>query len=107
MHGRLKKDLDDRIADNLPELPEKKYFFNRTVEFLEGRMKALNKYMKQIILIYEAIENPILQKFLKIDVNFDPNYEYSPIPFDKPNTWLIRGGDALDIEGYNMFWDLP
>lgn len=41
--------------------------------------------MKQIILIYEAIENPILQKFLKIDVNFDPNYEYSPIPFDKSN----------------------
>ena len=58
-------------------------------------------------MIYEAIENPILQKFLKIDVNFDPNYEYAPIAFDKPNTKLIRGGDALDIEGFNMFRDLP
>lgn len=72
-------------------------------------MKSLHKYMKQIILIYEAIENPILQKFIKIDVNFDPNYEYAPIPHDKPNSniALIKEGDQFDIEGYQMFKDLP
>jgi hypothetical protein len=42
-------------------------------------MKALNKYLKQIILIYEAIESPILQRFLEIDTNFNPNYEYESI----------------------------
>lgn len=60
MNNWLRWDLDDRIVDNLPELPEKKYFFNKTAEFLDTWMKALHKYMKQIILIYEAIENPIL-----------------------------------------------
>ena len=45
-------------------------------------MRALNKYVKSIILIYEAIENPILQRFLEIDTNFNPNYEYEPIEID-------------------------
>jgi len=39
----------------------------------------LNKYLKFIILIYEAIENPILQRFLEIDTNYNPNYEYESI----------------------------
>jgi hypothetical protein len=45
-------------------------------------MRSLNKYVKSIILIYEAIENPILQRFLEIDTNFNPNYEYEPIEVD-------------------------
>lgn len=45
-------------------------------------MRALNKYIKSIILIYEAIENPILQRFLEIDTLFNPNYEYEPIDVD-------------------------
>lgn len=42
-------------------------------------MRGLNKYVKFIILIYEAIESPILQRFLEIDTNFNPNYEYETI----------------------------
>ena len=42
-------------------------------------MRALNRYVKNFILIYEAIENPILQRFLEIDTNFNPNYEYETI----------------------------
>lgn len=45
-------------------------------------MRSLNKYIKSIILIYEAIENPILQRFLEIDTLFNPNYEYEPIDVD-------------------------
>jgi len=48
-------------------------------------------------LIYEAIESPILQRFLEIDTNFDPNYEYSSI--DKP----INGvSESLFLEGDKM-----
>lgn len=85
MHRWLKRDLDPQTADNIPELPEKKFFFSKTEAFLDQRMKGLHKYVKALILIYEAIENPILQKFVKIDVNFDPNYEYSSIGFAKPS----------------------
>ena len=42
-------------------------------------MRALNKYLKLIILIYEAIESPILQRFIEIDTNYNPNYEYETI----------------------------
>ena len=49
------------------------------MQFVRERMRALNKYIKSIILIYEAIENPILQRFLEIDTNFNPNHEYEPI----------------------------
>jgi hypothetical protein len=56
----LKADLEFRAAENLPELPQKKLFFNKTMQFVRERMRALNKYIKSIILIYEAIENPIL-----------------------------------------------
>ena len=42
-------------------------------------MRSLNRYIKLIILIYEAIENPIIQRFLEIDTNFNPNYEYETI----------------------------
>lgn len=42
-------------------------------------MRALNRFIKLVILIYEAIENPILQRFLEIDTNFNPNYEYETI----------------------------
>ena len=79
MNNQLIKDLDPHTADNLPLMPEKKMFFSKNDAFLEIRMRELNKYLKQIILIYEAIENPILQKFFQIDVNFDQNYEYAPI----------------------------
>ena len=60
MHNRLLDDLDYRAADNLPDLPAKRMFFNKDQEFVKERHKLLNKYLKFIILIYEAIENPIL-----------------------------------------------
>ncbi len=63
-------------------MPQKKLFFNKNVQFVKDRMRALNKYIKSIILIYEAIENPILQRFLEIDTLFNPNYEYESIEVD-------------------------
>lgn len=78
----MKADLEFRAAENLPELPQKKLFFNKNAQFVKDRMRALNKYIKSIILIYEAIENPILQRFLEIDTLFNPNYEYEPIEVD-------------------------
>jgi hypothetical protein len=42
-------------------------------------MTMLNKYLKFLILIYEAIENPILQRFIEIDTKFDPDHEYGSI----------------------------
>ena len=60
MHNRLLDDLDYCAADNLPDLPAKRMFFNKDQEFVKERHKLLNKYLKFIILIYEAIENPIL-----------------------------------------------
>ena len=83
MHNRLLDDLDYRAADNLPDLPVKRVFFNKGQEFVKERHKLLNKYLKFIILIYEAIENPILQRFLEIDTNFNPRYEYDSIEIDK------------------------
>jgi hypothetical protein len=74
--------LEFRAAENLPELPQKKLFFNKNAQFVKDRMRSLNKYIKSIILIYEAIENPILQRFLEIDTLFNPNYEYEPIDVD-------------------------
>lgn len=82
-------------------------------------MRALNKYIKSIILIYEAIENPILQRFLEIDTLFNPNYEYEPIEVDpewrkKQRARLVQDdanndndfiGDvsSLFLEGDKMF----
>ena len=60
MHKRLQADMEYRAADNLPDLPAKRMFFNKENEFIKERLKYLNKYLKFIILIYEAIENPIL-----------------------------------------------
>ena len=74
--------MEFRAAENRPELPQKKLFFNKNVQFVKDRMRALNKYIKSIILIYEAIENPILQRFLEIDTLFNPNYEYESIEVD-------------------------
>ena len=65
-------------------------FFNKATEFIRERMRGLNKYVKSIILIYEAIENPILQRFLEIDTNFNPNYEYEPIDVMPPIEKMIR-----------------
>ncbi len=63
-------------------------------------MRALNRYIKLIILIYEAIENPIIQRFLEIDTNFNPNYEYETIDVgvvDNPSdeSSLFLEGDKL------------
>ncbi|CAI2364337.1 unnamed protein product [Moneuplotes crassus] len=79
MHRRLRRDLD---PINLPKLPEKKYF-NTNPDFIESRLRALHEYLKSLILIYEALENPILQRFLEIDITYDPNFEYAPIEFSK------------------------
>ena len=83
MHKRLIADLEYRAADNLPELPAKRMFFNKESEFIKERLKFLNKYLKFMILIYEAIESPILQRFLDIDSKFNPNYEYESIEIEK------------------------
>lgn len=72
MHKRLLQDLEFRAADNLPDLPPKRLWNNKNVEFIQVRQKDLSKYLKFIILIYEAIENPILQRFLEIDTRFNP-----------------------------------
>ena len=79
MHKRLVNDLEYRAADNLPDLPPKKMWNNKEAEFIKDRQKHLNKYLKFIVLIYEAIENPILQRFLEIDTQFNPNYEYQSV----------------------------
>ena len=83
MHKRLLNDLEYRAADNLPDIPPKRIMFNKDADFLKDRLKLLNKYLKFIILIYEAIENPILQRFLEIDTQFNPNYEYDSIDIEK------------------------
>lgn len=83
MHKRLSADLEHRASDNLPELPVKRMFFNKEQEFIKERLKYLNKYLKFMILIYEAIENPILQRFLEIDSRYNPNNEYEPIDIEK------------------------
>lgn len=83
MHRKLRRDLDP-ININFPKLPEKKYLFSMNHEFIETRMRSLHEYLKSIILIYEALENPILQRFLEIDTTYDPNFEYQPIEFAKP-----------------------
>jgi len=75
--------MEYRAADNLPDLPAKRMFFNKENEFIKERLKYLNKYLKFIILIYEAIENPILQRFLEIDERYDPNNEFAQIENDK------------------------
>lgn len=81
----------------MSELPQKKFLFNKSVTFVRDRMRLLNKYIKSIILIYEAIENPILQRFLEIDTNFNPNYEYEPIEVDPK--WRNKRHEEEDLEG--------
>lgn len=83
LHKRLVNDMEFRAADNLPELPPKRMFYNKDIEFLRERQKLLNKYLRFIILIYEAIDSPILQKFIEIDTRFDPNYDYAEIEQEK------------------------
>lgn len=78
MHRRLRRDLD---PINLPKLPEKKYFFSLNPDFIDIRLRCLHEYLKSIILIYEALENPILQRFLEIDITYDPHFEYAAIGF--------------------------
>jgi hypothetical protein len=93
--------LEFRAAENLPDLPPKKIFFSKNHLFIKDRMRALNRYIKNIILIYEAIENPIIQRFLEIDTNFNPNYEYENIDVGKycddffDSSSLFLEGDKL------------
>jgi len=72
-------ELNPRIRKNLPLLPPKRMFYNKEKEFLEDRMRSLNEYLKLLISIHEVVEHPSLQKFLEIDTNFNPNYEYESI----------------------------
>lgn len=82
MHKRLLADLEFRVADNLPDLPPKRLLFNRDVDFIKERKKNLNKYLKFMILIFEVIESPIVQRFLEIDTRFDPNYDFGSIDLE-------------------------
>ena len=74
--------MEFKAAENLPDIPPKKMLFSKTPQFLKERQKLLNKYLKFLILIYEAIESPILQRFLEIDTNYNPNYEYETIDME-------------------------
>jgi len=78
MHKRLLADLDFIASENMPDLPPKR-MFNKGVNFIVDRQKNLNRYLKFIILIYEAISSPILQRFLEIDTRFNPSAEYQYI----------------------------
>lgn len=55
-------------------------------------MRGLNEYLKNIIILYEAMEHPAFQRFLEIDTKFSPNYEYESIdpytnnPYPQKNT---------------------
>ena len=75
--------MEYRAADNLPDLPAKRMFFNKENEFVKERLKYLNKYIKFIILIYEAIENPILQRFLEMDDRYESNNEFMDVDIEK------------------------
>ena len=79
MHKRIIQDLDYRAAENLPDLPPKRVWGSKAADFIQERLKLLNKYLKFVILIYEAIENPILQRFLEIDTRFNPRYDYEEV----------------------------
>ena len=68
--------MDSSLKNDLPALPPKRLFYNREQQFLENRMRGLNEYLKMLIGMYEAISHPSFQKFLAIDSNFSPNYEY-------------------------------
>ena len=92
--------MEFKAAENLPDLPPKKLLFTGSTQFIKDRMKLLNKYLKLLILIYEAIECPILQRFLEIDTNFNPNYEYEGIDMNyakniSENSVYFLEGDKL------------
>lgn len=76
---KLKYELDTKLANSLPILPPKRFFYNKEREFLEERMRGLNDYLKSLITMHEAIDHPTLQRFLEIDTNYNPNYEYESI----------------------------
>ena len=97
MHRRLQSDLDFRAAENLPELPPKRIFNNKDVEFIKERQKLLNKYIRFLVLIYEAIENPILQRFLELDTRFNSNYEYEEIGIQKNFFQRTAEGDPISL----------
>lgn len=79
LHNRLLEDCDSHTVANLPSLPPKRYFYCKEKVFLDERHKSLDAYIKSLIEIHEIIENPIFQKFLEIDINYDPASEYRPI----------------------------
>ena len=55
-------------------------------------MRNLHEYLKNLILIYEVVENPILQRFLEIDEKYDPYFEYLPIDFQKNEGGILHSG---------------
>ena len=59
--------------------------------------------MKNIILIYEAIENPILQRFLQIDLKYDPYYEYASIevPMSTHQNYALTGDISKDTHHFS------
>ena len=46
LHRKLRRDLDPITAENLPKIPEKKFFFNKNADFLYSRMRNLHDYLK-------------------------------------------------------------
>lgn len=98
MHKRLLNDLEYRAADNLPELPRKRLFFSKEEDFVRERLRLLHKYLKFLVLIFEAIENPILQRFLEIDTRFDPGYEYASVLVDPEGARSASSCSSLFLE---------
>ncbi len=95
LNNRLRNDLESEgtSTSGLPRLPPKKCMYNKKPSFLKARLRGIHNYMTNIILIYEAIENPILQRFLEIDLNYDPYYEYASIevPFSTQANFAFTG----------------
>ena len=49
-------------------------------------------------MIFEAIENPILQRFLEIDTRFNPRYDYDEIDIDKSSSDENSDNDEKFLE---------
>ena len=101
LHSRLKKDLEPRDARHLPKLPKKKLFFTKDLNFIKERAQGLNEYMSKVILLFQALENPFLQKFLELDQNYDPyvqiDYGRNSAAAHSMNDSLLSGGTPKGV----------
>ena len=101
LHARLKKDLEPRDARHLPKLPKKKLFFTKDLNFIRERAKGLHEYISKVILLFQALENPFMQKFLELDQNYDPfvqiDFSRNSAAAHSVNDSLISGGTPKGV----------